>query len=400
MRIGLYLKGFNLDAGGGHTFQDDVFCAFVKLAHTRSDEFVAIGDHPTFSRSVASLTPPSNVKTVGLSPSTLKERLIEEINRGSPILKRVVRTPGRIGRAATKARLDCLWYVAGGGYEATDIPYFATVWDLQHRSLPWFPEVSANGLWDARELRHRNFLQRASYVIVGTEAGRDEIQMVYQVPASRIRILPHPTPRFAMEGKGLSAESARQKFRLPETYLLYPAQFWSHKNHANLLRALKYLRDRHGSSQTLVLVGSDKGNQFYIRRLVKEYGLSEQVIFLGFVEPQDLIGLYRGAEMLVYASMGGPENLPPLEAFALGCPVAAADVPGAREQLGDAALLFDPRDPADMCETIVRLSADQSIRNGLRERGLARARRWTANHFVQGVFAVFDEFAAIRLCWP
>jgi glycosyltransferase involved in cell wall biosynthesis len=224
--------------------------------------------------------------------------------------------------------------------------------------------------------------------------------MFYQVPDARIRILPHPTPRFALDGDGLTAEAVRESFQLPDTYLLYPAQFWPHKNHANLVRALNYLGDRHGKRPALVLVGSDKGNQSYIRRLVKEYRLDKQVIFLGFVEPRDLIGLYRGALMLVYASMGGPENLPPLEAFALGCPVAAADIAGAREQLGEAAVLFNPSDPADIGETIAGLANDPSLQSALRERGLTRARRWTAEHFVHGVFALFDEFVPIRRCWP
>jgi glycosyltransferase involved in cell wall biosynthesis len=400
MRIGLYLTGFSPDVGGGHTFQDDVFRAFVKAAHKRSDEFVVLGDHPNLPAHLASLVPPSNVQGIGLAPAGLKDRVVEEVNRSSPILKRLLRTPGRIARVAADARLDCLWYVSGGAYEPTDVPYFATVWDLQHRTLPWFPEVSGSGLWDARELRYRNFLRRASYVIVGTEAGHEEVRTFYQVPSARIRVLPHPTPRFALEGHGLTADAVRLKFSLPNSYLFYPAQFWPHKNHVNLLHALQYLRDREGKKPTLVLVGSDKSNESHVRRVVEACGLREQVIFLGFVEPQDLIGLYRGALMLVYPSMGGPENLPPLEAFALGCPVAAADLPGAREQLGEAALLFNPCDPVHIGDTIARLANDQPLQNALRERGLARAWRWTAEHFVEGVFKLFDEFAAIRRCWP
>ena len=400
MRIGLYLFGFDPDIGGGYTFQDDVFRAFVQVAHKRADEFVVFGDHPAFPGFVSSLAPPENIRAVALAPPTFKDRVIEEINRAFPMLKRTVGAPGRIARAATQARLDCLWYVSGGAYEAIDIPYIATVWDLQHRTLPWFPELSMNGVWDARELRHRIFLQRASYVIVGTEAGRDDVRMMYQVPTSRIRIFPHPAPRFALDGEGLTAESARAKFRLPETYLLYPAQFWPHKNHVNLLRALRHLCERHEKMFTLVLVGSDKGNESYVRRLVKEYGLIDRVVFLGFVDRQDLIGLYRGALMLVYASMGGPENLPPLEAFALGCPVIAADVEGAKEQLADAAVFFNPCDSAHIAETIHRVSEDTALCQALRARGLLRAHRWTAEHFVSGVFSLFDEFSTVRQCWP
>ena len=400
MRTGLFLGGFSPDVGGGYTFQDDICRAFVKLAHERDDGFHALGDASGFTDYIASLSPPRNLQTIALRPAGRLDRIIEGIKNTSPLLKKIIKPPGRIARATSDARLDCLWYVGGGCYEVIETPYIATVWDLQHRLQPWFPEMSAGGIWDSRELTHRNFLQRASYVIVGTEAGRDEVRLFYQVPDARIRILPHPTPRFALEGAGSSAEEVREKFGLQNDYLLYPAQFWPHKNHANLLLALKHLRERHGMQPALVLVGSDKGNQGYVRRLVEEYGLSEQVFFLGFVEQSDVVGLYRGAQMMVYASLCGPENLPPLEAFALGCVVAAADVAGARQQLGEAAILFDPINPADMADKIARLSLDHDLRDSLRERGHVRARYWTAEGFVRGVFSLLDEFAAIRRCWP
>jgi hypothetical protein len=112
--------------------------------------------------------------------------------------------------------------------------------------------------------------------------------------------------------------------------------------------------------------------------MVERLGLSGQVVFTGFVTQQELAELYRGAAMMVYASFCGPENLPPLEAFALGCPVVAADVPGAFEQLGEAALLFDPLSPEDMADKIHALLAQPERRDDLRKKGFQRAAVWTA----------------------
>ena len=114
---------------------------------------------------------------------------------------------------------------------------------------------------------------------------------------------------------------------------------------------------------------------------------------------RELAVLYRRALALTYVSFFGPENLPPLEAFALGCPVIAADVPGAREQLGDSALLVDPTRPEEIAQAIRSLHRDPSLRQTLVERGRARAARWTALDFVRGVFAILDEFEAVRRCW-
>jgi glycosyltransferase involved in cell wall biosynthesis len=89
-----------------------------------------------------------------------------------------------------------------------------------------------------------------------------------------------------------------------------------------------------------------------------------------------------------------------LEAFALGCPVIAADVPGAREQLGDAALLVNPADEVEIAGAIRQLVRDPGQRERLIELGRKRARRFTGEDFVRGVFTLLDEFQVTRRCWP
>jgi len=95
----------------------------------------------------------------------------------------------------------------------------------------------------------------------------------------------------------------------------------------------------------------------------------------------------------------GPENLPPLEAFALGCPVIASNVSGANEQLGDAALLVDPKCPKEIAQAIKNLHDKPNLREDLIYRGSKRASIWTGKDFVRGVFSILDEFEAIRRCW-
>ena len=120
---------------------------------------------------------------------------------------------------------------------------------------------------------------------------------------------------------------------------------------------------------------------------------------LGFVSRDELIGLYRQALALAYLSWGGPENLPPLEAFALGCPVIAAQVPGADEQLGKAALLVAPGDPAQISDAIVRLHASPKLRGELTMLGRLRALRSSGDDYVSGVFKFLDRFESTSRCW-
>jgi glycosyltransferase involved in cell wall biosynthesis len=238
-------------------------------------------------------------------------------------------------------------------------------------------------------------------VIVGTEVGAVEVTQFYGVPRSHIRKLPHPTPRFALEShQSADRNVVLERLGIRTPYVFYPAQFWPHKNHVNLLHAIAHLGKQSGLRISVAFSGSDRGNLRYVEQVARELGIAEQVHFLGFVTRAELTSLYEGAIALAYVSFGGPENLPPLEAFALGCPVIAADIEGAREQLADAALLVNPSDPQKIAETIRQIHEDAQLRSDLIARGRQRAAAWTGTDFVRAALRVIDEFAAIRRCWP
>jgi glycosyltransferase involved in cell wall biosynthesis len=294
--------------------------------------------------------------------------------------------------------VDMVWFAANY-VEESERPFLFTVFDLAHLVQPFFPEVSARGEWQQRQHFFSRNIPRAAGVIVPNEAGKAQLVRYFHVDEERIMCLPHPTPEFALNAGGLDADAGlREHLGVRAPYLFYPAQFWAHKNHYNALRALAALHEAGGPRYELVLVGDDKGQAGHVAALVHEMGLSDRVHQLGFVETDELVALYRGAHALLYLSFLGPENLPPLEAYALGCPVVASDVPGAREQLGEAALLVPPTDP-DAVVAAVRRLEDDGERSRRLEAGRQQAGRFTAEGYIQRVCAFLDEFEHVRRCW-
>ena len=259
-------------------------------------------------------------------------------------------------------------------------------------------EVSARGEWQQRQHFFSRNLRRAAGVIVPNEAGKSQLVRHFQVEEERIMCLAHPTPEFALRVDEADAHAGlRERLGVRASYLFYPAQFWAHKNHYNALRALAALHEA-GAHYELVLVGDDKGQARHVASLVREMGLSDSVHQLGFVETEVLVALYRGAHSLLYLSCFGPDNLPPLEAYALGWPVVASDVPGAREQLGEAALLVSPTDRQGIV-VAVRTLEDDAERARRVDAGRARAGRFTAHGYVQRVCSFLDDFEHVRRCW-
>jgi glycosyltransferase involved in cell wall biosynthesis len=389
MRVGILLGNSDPTAGGGYTFQKEVFDALLAIGAQSRHSFVFLC-HPDTAAKLP-VKPLPNAEVVALDAEVAAQRTAL-FGRSKPGSK--VRT---LDQQLQAAGIQFVWQLSAPGH-VLDVPYMVVVWDLQHRLQPWFPEVSANGNWQHRDTLYTTVLGRAAAVIVGTQAGKLEVERFFRVDPSRILIMPHPTPRFAdapIEAK----RPVREKYKIMGDYLFYPAQFWAHKNHVNLLLALKLLRDRVDRPLSVAFVGADHGNLAQVKATVDRLDIADRVHFLGFVPREDLIDLYKEAFALSYVTFFGPENLPPLEAFALGCPVIASDVSGAREQLGDAVLYVDPTSPEQMTEAVVRIASENGLRARLVDAGRKIAQTRTPEGFVRDALAFLDRFEAVRRCW-
>jgi glycosyltransferase involved in cell wall biosynthesis len=395
VRVAAVLWGSEPAEGGGHTFGESLAQALREIAPASRHEFVY------FEAGARGSTTPG----VQRIPSS---RLADKLRSAIYLMRDVSDYRGRphrrlrtwFERSLAKQRVDIVWFATTYA-ERCDLPFVFTVFDVEHARQPWFPEVGALGEWERRDRHFSRYIRKATRVIVPNEAGRDQIVHHFGINPERVLCLAHPTPVFARAaGQREPVPRARvNALGVRGRYLLYPAQFWAHKNHATLFESVARLAQDGRDPYELVLVGSDKGGQLaHVHALARNTGIAELVHFLGFVDTDDLVALYQHAHALTYLSFFGPENLPPLEAFALGCPVVAADVPGAREQLGEAALLVPPTDPA-LVEQAVRRLEEPAFRIELVELGRQRAALRTPEAYVQGVLSFLDEFELTRRSW-
>lgn len=409
MRVGVFAGTYlHLPQHGGvYTFVNEVLWALRESVQKSRHTFVLCSHDNTLPEEIIS-TPQIEFLSMNdyvTEPVLAKvyNRLTSKIRQYAPLLPdselAAQKTREKnILRMLTDNAIECVWSPTSECL-SQDVPYITTIFDLQHRIQPYFPEVSEQGEWKHREQHYRKLLQRATTIVTGTETGKAEIERFYQIPPERIKVNPFPTPHFAEHVSEEQNVSVIEKYHLPQKYLLYPAQFWPHKNHINLLRALHRLRDRFHITLPLVLVGADKGNKGHILQELSRLELSHQVHFLGFMAQEELVALYRSALALAFVSFFGPDNLPPLEAFALGCPVIASDVPGHREQLGDAALFVNPAQPETIALAIKSLVENETLRLNLIQRGSMRAATWTGGNYVETIFSILDEFQTVRNCW-
>jgi len=299
---------------------------------------------------------------------------------------------------ALENKIELMWFMTPA-YQKVDIPYFYTVWDLQHRFQSYFPEVSVSGSsYEQREQYYQKIIPMASYVITGNEQGKMDISKFYSVPDFRIKTIPMPTSPFALRQEFID-ENIVNKLKIKKSFIFYPAQFWPHKNHITVLRAAKLLKEKFELDFDIVFTGADKGNLQYIKEKTVELGLSQNIHFLGFVSIETLVQLYKNAFALVFASFFGPDNIPPLEAFGLGCSVISSNFAGAKEQMRDAALYFEPGDEFELAAQIKKLYDNQVLRAELISNGRKIAEECSCENYLKKINELIDEFSKIRRCW-
>lgn len=402
MKVALFISKQTRYAGGGYTFESQLLDVLLQLYPESQHTFILFssgreGSDRILEKSLQVVSLNSTWQAIIKQLSLLAKAILPKL-RYTRSKFNVAQWYDRYLLNLLKINQIDLILSFTPSCPTVEYPFIITVWDLQHKLQPYFPEVSIDGEWNRREESYTEMLKRAAFILTGTETGKAEIERFYQVPTDRIKVIPFFTPQLETI-ENMSDRDVTIKYSLPDRYLFYPAQFWPHKNHANLLLAIKYLKDKCNLEMPLVLVGYDKGNKSYVSTMVKDLDLSSQVYLLDFVPQSEMASLYRNAFALIFLTFFGPDNLPPLEAMALGCPAIVSNVSGAQEQLGDAALFVDPKQPEEIALAVKSLVEDSVLRQKKIERGLIRATQWTAKDYIKAVFAVIDDFEAIRRCW-
>lgn len=267
------------------------------------------------------------------------------------------------------------------------VPALAAIHDLMHRYERRFPEVSAQGEYERRENEYLNISRWAKGVLVDSEVGKQQFTESYGRNPRSVYVLPYVASKYILavdQGK-----TDLDHYGLPDKFIFYPAQFWEHKNHKRLIRAAAALKPQYPDIH-LVFVGSKKNAYASAVELVQDLDMEEKVHFLGYVPDSEMAELYQRARALFMPTFFGPTDIPPLEAIALGCPVAVSGIYGLREQMGDAALYFNPESVTEITQVMERLWRDDALCRELAQRGLVRAAQWTQAHFNERLQDIID----------
>jgi glycosyltransferase involved in cell wall biosynthesis len=294
-----------------------------------------------------------------------------------------------LARAFLREKCD-LWIFPSQNSRSYQIPVPAlgSIHDLMHRYERSFPEASSRREYLYRERMFANVCRWAKGVLVDSEVGRQQVAESYGMPLERIHVLPFVAPPYIRETR--TPPDFDSRYPLPAKFIFYPAQFWEHKNHKRLIKAVAGLK-KDLPDLALVLAGSPKNAYDSVVRLIHDLGLTNDVHFLGYVPDAYMPELYRRARALVMPTFYGPTNIPPLEAFVVGCPVAISGIYAMPEQAGGAALLFNPTSVEEIADCVRRLWTDDRLCAELVANGKKQADTWGQKQFNERLLHIIDQ---------
>jgi glycosyltransferase involved in cell wall biosynthesis len=232
-----------------------------------------------------------------------------------------------------------------------------------------------------------------AFISVANAVKDDAVRYVHADP-SRIYTVYNaidPTRFHFIEDAG-QLEAVRQKYQLPDKYVLWVGQIESRKNVKRLLQAFAQVARE--LPHRLVIAGEQRWSTQGELADVDRLGIRDRLQMLGWVSHEDLPAIYRMAELFAFPSLYEGFGIPLVEAMACGCPVLTATTCAPPEVVDGAGYLVDPYDVAAIAAGMRTLLLDEERRRAMIARGLERAKQFSWEKCAREVLAVFDAVGA------
>jgi glycosyltransferase involved in cell wall biosynthesis len=317
--------------------------------------------------------------------SFLANRLAESLSMPA-VLNPAMRT------LAEFRRMDFNLVHSVAGYIHPDLkgfPGILTIYDLQHIH---YPEFFTPAEWEERERLYRESIQAAHHGMCISEFTRQDVHRQYGIPLDKLStvwIIPSRQVWRQLQDQERRALLVRMGLTAP--FLFFPAHCWPHKNHARLVEAIQMIASELPRDLKLILTGRPFPADHPAVHAIREHGLEQRIVHLGYRSPLEVRALFQGCLGLVFPSLFEGFGMPVAEALIAGKPVACSNVTSLPEIAGDAALMLDPHDTQDMAARLLELATRADLRAELSERALRRRTLFSARRSAHQTLSIYHR---------
>jgi len=214
-------------------------------------------------------------------------------------------------------------------------------------------------------------LKRANKIITISEYSKKEIMNFFGVTPEKIKVIYcGGGEEFCPADYVPEVDAVKKKYHLPEKFILCVSNLQPRKNLPRLIKAYVNLRKNQPEvKHKLVIVGEKAWLYSDIFASLKESGLPDEIILIGYIPTRNLPSLYSAADLFVYPSILEGFGLPALEAMACGCPVITSNTSSLPEVVGDAGIMVDPYNIERLAKAMSEVLNNEALRKIDRKNG-------------------------------
>jgi glycosyltransferase involved in cell wall biosynthesis len=296
-------------------------------------------------------------------------------------------------RAARRLGADVAHVPYFGSPLSPTVPTVVTIHDLIPMVLPEY-----RGNWRVRLYTSlvASAAPQANVILADSEASKRDILDRLSVSNEQVRVVYlAPAPHYQPPQSWAEVEGIKQKYNLPDEFVLYLGGYDARKNLSALLHAYTWVGATLQDAFPLVLAGKlpQRNSALFPDplRIARELGIEEYIVTPGWIAEEDLPLLYAAATVFVYPSRYEGFGLPVLEAMACGTPVVTTNAASIPELAGPAAFQIDPDDTKHMAAPILRLCTEENSNDELVERGFNQVEKFTWNKTAADTLRAYRE---------
>lgn len=252
------------------------------------------------------------------------------------------------------------------------VPIISVIYDLQHLTYPQFLEGED---YSFRERNFKEACRLTDRLICISDYLRRTVLENSDLSPERVVSIPFRLSERMKKPSSETISGVLEKYGLKENnFLLYPANFWPHKNHFMLFTAFGMYRSLHPQSTVrLVCAGTADEKMEALKEAARRMGLGNFLSFPGYLPDEEFAALLASCQTVIFPSLYEGFGMPVLEAMTFAKPVLCSNITSLPEMAGDAALYFDPRKPEEILAAIEQITRDAHLRDQLIKRAANRS---------------------------
>src|SRR6266436_3894636 len=275
-------------------------------------------------------------------------------------------------------------------YFEPNVPTVCVIYDLQYKTYPEF--------FAAEDVAHRDrtftdAARRSTTLVAISNYSRDAAIAEGKLDPAHIKTIHLHISQHSLRNAKRDETILDRLQLMTRKYLIYPANFWKHKNHEMLLTAFGLARRRGLDDDIrLVCTGAPGARQQWLKQAARGLGLENHILFPGYITNAELLALMTNSCGVIFPSLYDGFGLPIVEAMATGVPVACSNVTSLPEVAGDAAILFNPRVPEDIAQAMLSITQDKELTARLVQAGNLRAAEFSNSRLMaQQYWEIFEQ---------